>query len=121
MPERLIEYTDIKEELLEELKDSLDNGKEIPDKLFKKMSLLIAFDTHTEVKIINGRLKKVEAATAEQERQPSFLTLLHSSPKKTVAFIATILILTFLMLEVAWEYGLFPKLIELFGLPPLIP
>ncbi len=116
-----LKESDMTKILIEELHESLENGEELSDKLFKKMSLIIALDTHNEVKAINGRLKKVEAAAAKSQRHPSLLSLLHSSPRKTVVIIFGALILTFLSLEVLWEYGLFPKFIDWFGLPPLIP
>lgn len=121
MPEIQEKELDMTETLIEELKDSLKNGHEIDDVFFKKVSLMIALDTHTEVKTINGRLKKVEAVTADIIKQPSILRLLHTNTKRTVAFILSILILTFLALEIVWEYGLFPQFIEWFGWPPLIP
>ena len=107
--------------LVKEYKEMLKNGEDIPIEVSRRFQLAISIDTHDEVMKINGRLKKVEAATDEYGSQPSLLSLLHTNPKKTTVFIATILILTFLLLEVTWEYGLFPKLIEWFGLPPLIP
>lgn len=112
---------DMTEVLIEELQESLENGNEIPDTLFKRMSLILALATHAEVKATNGRLKKVEAATAKAKKHPSLLSLLHSNPRKTAACLFSILILVFLGLEILWEYGLFPKFIEWFGWPPLIP
>jgi len=116
-----LKESDMTEILIEELHESLENGEELSDKLFKKMSLIIALDTHNEVRAINGRLKKVEAVAAQSQKYPSLLNLLHFSPRKTVVTIFGTLILTFLLLEVLWEYGLFPKFIEWFGLPPLVP
>lgn len=119
--ENITQESDLTEVLIEELQEQLENGNEIDIKFYRKVSLLLALGTHKEVKTINGRLKKVEAATIELEKHPSLLRSLHTNTKKTVVIIASILILTFLILEVSWEYGLFPKLIEWFGWPPLIP
>ncbi len=118
---KMTDAGDLTESLIEELKEALGNGDDVDVKLYRKVSLVIALDTHKEVKTINGRLKKVEAVTAKQEKHPSLLSLLHTNPKKTVVIIISTLLLTFLVLELSWEYGLFPKLIEWFGWPPLFP
>jgi uncharacterized protein YjaG (DUF416 family) len=121
MPELQEIELDLTKALIDELKESLENGNEIDNVFFKKVSLIIALDTHTEVKTINGRLKKVEAVTVELNKHPSILRLLHTNTKRTVAFIMSLLILVFLALEIAWEYGLFPRFVEWFGWPPLMP
>jgi hypothetical protein len=103
--------------LIEEFKTLLENGEDISPKAERRMLLALSIDTHTEVKTINGRLKKVEAAVEESERHPSLLWLLRFRTKKTVVIIATV----FVLLSLFYISGTRMPILELLGLPSLTP
>ena len=103
--------------LIEEFKTLLEDGEDISPKASRRMLLALSIDTHTEVKTINGRLKKVEAAVEENKKPPSLLWLLRFKTKKTVVVIATV----FALLSLIYISGIRAPIFELLGLPPLVP
>ena len=103
--------------LIEEFKTLLENGEDISPKAERRMLLALSIDTHTEVKTINGRLKKVEAAVEENKKHPSLLWLLRFKTKRTVAIIVTV----FTILSLLYISGTRAPIFELLGLSPLIP
>jgi hypothetical protein len=103
--------------LVQEYKEMLKNGEDIPIKLSRRIQLAISIDTHDEVKKINGRLKKVEKVAEEWSRFPSLTGLLYHKTKKTVTFIVVV----FIILTVFYVSGLRAPIMEFLGLPPLLP
>jgi hypothetical protein len=103
--------------LVQEYKEMLKNGEDIPIKLSRRIQLAISIDTHDEVKKINGRLKKVEKVAEEWSRFPSLTWLLYHKTKKTVTFIVVV----FIILTVFYVSGLRAPIMEFLGLPPLLP
>jgi hypothetical protein len=103
--------------LIEEYKNLLNSGEEISPQAARRMQLALSIDTNREVKIINGRLKKVEAVAEEVKQNPSLLYLLRFNTKKTVAIITV----TFVLLSMLYISGIRSFLFSLLGLPPLVP
>lgn len=103
--------------LIEEFKTLLEDGEDISPKASRRMLLALSIDTHTEIKTINGRLKKVEAAVEESQKHPSLLWLLRFKTKRTVVVIATV----FVLLSLIYISGTRLPIFELLGLPSLVP
>ena len=99
--------------LIEEFKVLLEDGEDISPKASRRMQLALSIDTHTEVKRINGRLKKVEAAVEEGQKHPSLLWLLRFKTKRTIAVIVTV----FALLSLLYLAGPKEPVLGLFGLP----
>ncbi len=99
--------------LIEEFKTLLEDGEDISPKASHRMQLALSIDTHTEVKRINGRLKKVEASVTESEKHPSLLWLLRFKTKRTIAVIVTV----FALLSLLYLAGPKEPVMGLFGLP----
>lgn len=105
--------------LIESFKHQLENGSKIDPDAAREMLLAISIDTHQEVKLINGRLKKVEGEVEDLQKHQSFLTYLHQNPKKTLGILVSSVVATFVLLSLLWDYKLFPILIDWLGLPPI--
>jgi len=103
--------------LVQEYKEMLKSGEDIPIKVSRRFQLAISIDTHDEVKKINGRLKKVEAVAEDVKEYPSLLWLLRHKTKQMVAVILIILA----MLSLIYIPELRAPILEWLGLPPLIP
>lgn len=113
--------TDKLSALIETFKHQLENGGKIDPDAAREMLLAISIDTHTEVKHINGRLKKVEAVTDKMEKRPSLLALFHKKPKRMVTALVSFLLIWSVICHFLWESKLVPVLAEWLGLPPLFP
>lgn len=103
--------------LIEQFKEIIQNGDEITPEASRKMLLAISLDTHTEVKKINGRLKKVEKVTEDFLLYPSLTWLLRHKTKATVATI----VIVFTVLTLFYVSGLRAPIMDWLGLPPLLP
>jgi len=103
--------------LIGEFKTLLEDGEDISPDASRRMLLALSIDTHTEVKTINGRLKKVEAAVEENKKHPSLLWLLRFKTKRTVAMIVTV----FALLSLLYVAGTKAPILDLLGVPSLIP
>lgn len=103
--------------LIEQFKDLIQNEDDISPDAARKVLLAISIDTHTEVKKINGRLKKVEKVTEDYLLYPSLTWLLRHKTKTTVATITIV----FVILSLLYISGLRAPIMEWLGLPPLLP
>lgn len=103
--------------IIKEVKKLIENKDALDPDVARRLQLAISIDTHTEVKKINGRLKKVEKAAKTWEDHPTLLWLLRYKTKTTVAVILGILAVFGLL----YASGLIPFLFECVGLPPLFP
>lgn len=102
-----------------EFKALLENGDQIDPDVSRRLLLALSIDTHTEVKKINGRLKKVEKATEELQKRPSLLMLFHQKPKTMIFLVLGGLLIFFIITQALWHYGLIPSILEWLNLPPL--
>ena len=106
--------------LIESFKHQLESGDRIDPDAAREMLLAISIDTHQEVKLINGRLKKVEGEVEDLKKAPSFLRYLHQNPKRTITILVSSVVVTFVLLSLLWDYKLLSILIEWLGLPPIL-
>lgn len=100
-----------------EFKALLENGDVLDPDAARRLLLALSMDTHEEVKLINGRLKKVEAVAEDVEEYPSLLWLLRHKTKQMVAVILIILAI----LSLIYIPELRGPVLEWLGLPPLLP
>lgn len=105
--------------IITEVENILKTDKIDPE-VAQRLQLSISLENHTELLKINGRLKKVEKVVDEVEENPSLMWLLRFKTKQTVIVILSVILVLFLLAEVAWHYGLLPKLLEWLSLPPMI-
>ena len=116
--------TDKLSALIETFKHQLENGNKIDPDAAREMLLAISIDTHTEVKHINGRLKKVEKVAEDVEESPSLLWLLKNKFSKVLAVVGVLwmgALLTMLFFFILHEAGILSNFLELLGLPSVMP
>lgn len=110
--------------VIAEVKDILKNGDDVPADIARRLLLTLSVANHecnretvSEVRKINGRLKKVEEAVADWRKHPSILWLLHHKTKTTVS----VIVVVFVLLSAFYVSGIRTLIMEWLGLPPLIP
>ena len=110
--------------VIAEVKGILKNGDNVPADIARRLLLTLSVANHecnretvSEVRKINGRLKKVEKAVNDWQKHPSILWLLHYKTKLTVSVIVVI----FALLSAFYVSGIRSVIMEWLGLPPLIP
>lgn len=103
--------------IIEAIEEVLKDGNKIDPEAASRLQLGISLENNKELLKINGRLKKVEEAAEDWEKNPSLLWLLRFRTKKTVTVIVTI----FILLSMLYISGIRGPILELIGLPPLIP
>jgi hypothetical protein len=103
--------------IIEEVENLLTDGDNVNPDVARRLQLSISLENHKELKKINGRLKKVEAAEETWEENPSLLWYLRFETKKTVATI----LFVFVLLSALYVSGIRAPILEFFGLPPLLP
>lgn len=107
--------------VLDEIKNIIDNGEDVSPKVARRLLLAVSLKTHEQIVIMNGRVKKVEAATEKLDeklkRYPSLLWLLRHKTKITVA----VILVVFCILSIFWVSGFRAPILTWLGLPPLIP
>jgi hypothetical protein len=110
--------------VITEVKGILKNGDNVPAEVARRLLLTISVANHecnretvSEVRKINGRLKKVEEAVDDWRKHPSLLWLLHHKTKITVS----VIVVVFALLSAFYVSGIRAVIMEWLGLPPLIP
>lgn len=103
--------------IIEAIESVLKDGSKVDPETATRLQLGISLENNKELLKINGRLKKVEEAAEEWEKNPSLLWLLRFKTKKTV----TAILVIFVLLSMLYISGIRGPIFELLGLPPLIP
>lgn len=103
--------------IIEAIESVLNNGTKLDPEHAQRLQLGISLENNKELLKINGRLKKVEEAAEDWEKNPSLLWLLRFRTKKTVS----VILVVFVLLSMLYISGIREPIFELLGLPPLIP
>jgi hypothetical protein len=109
--------TDDLSAMIQEFKALLENGDHLDPDTARRLQLALSIDTHTEVKRINGRLKKVEAVVDEVKMYPSLWWLLRHRTRNTIALI----VFMFVLLSVFFVSEIRAPIMDWLGLPPILP
>ena len=103
--------------IIEAIESVLNNGSKLDPEHAQRLQLGISLENNKELLKINGRLKKVEEAAEDWEKNPSLLWLLRFRTKKTVS----VILVVFVLLSMLYIAEIREPVFELLGLPPLIP
>ncbi len=111
----------ISDTILDEIKSIIENGEDVSPKVARRLLLMISSATFEQLLVMNGRVKKVEAATETldkvHKKYPSLLWLLRHKTKITVV----VIVIMFCALSILWIPEFREIILEYLNLPPLFP
>jgi len=110
----------INETILDEIKNIIEAEEDVPPKVARRLLLVLSSATFEQLLIMNGRVKKVEAAVVTLDkkwnRYPSLLWLLRHKTRITVV----VIVIIFCLLSLLWIPEFREAIMNWLNLPSLI-